>query len=90
MSHPRLSGEEAQRIAEELYATKLRNQVETADNIGKILVIDVESGDYEIDTDEIAAVHRALAKHPDAVLWTLRIGYDVVHSLGGSLTPSMP
>ena len=88
--HPRMSAEETQRRGEELYATKLRQQVETEENIGKILAIDVETGDYEIDADEIAAVHRALAKHPDAVLWAIRIGYNAVHTLGGSLTRTTP
>jgi hypothetical protein len=50
-----------------------------------VLVIDVETGAYEIDDDDIAAVHRALAKHPGAALWALRIGYDTMHTLGGSL-----
>jgi hypothetical protein len=88
MSHPILSGEEVQRRGEEIYARSLRQRVETADNIGKILVIDVDTGDYEIDDDELAAAHRALAKHPGAPLWTMRIGYDVVHTLGGSLEPT--
>jgi hypothetical protein len=86
MPHPRMSGEEAQRRGDELYAKELRQQVETGENIGKFLVIDVETGDYEIDTDELAAVHRALAKRPDAVLWEKRIGYNAAHALGGSLT----
>ncbi len=85
MAHPRFSGEEVKRRAEEIYERKLRKQLETDENIGKVLVIDVETGDYEMDADEIAAVHRALAKHPGAALWALRIGYDVMHTLGGDL-----
>jgi hypothetical protein len=83
-----MSGEEVQRRAEELYEQGIRQKVETEGNIGKLLVIDVETGDYEIDTDEIAASRRAMAKHPGAALWMLRIGYDAVHSLGGRLRPS--
>jgi hypothetical protein len=87
MSHPRLSGEEVQKRAEELYTQNIREQVETEENMGKVLVIDVETGNYEIDTDEIAAVHRALAKHPGAALWALRMGYYAMHTLGGSVRP---
>jgi len=87
MSHPRLSGDEVERRGQEIYETRLRSQVEKG-NEGKILVIDVETGEYELDRDEIAASRRALAKHPGASLWTLRIGYDAVHSLGGSLRPT--
>jgi hypothetical protein len=85
MSHPRFSAQEVKRRAEEIYARSLRQRLETDENIGKVLVIDIETGDYEMDTDEIAATHRALAKHPGAALWALRIGYDVMHALGGSL-----
>ena len=86
MAHPRFSAEEVQRRAEEIYERKLRQQLETDENIGKVLIIDVETGDYEMDTDEIAATHRALAKHPGAALWGLRIGYDAMQALGGALT----
>ena len=84
MPHPRYSGEEIEKRGQELYERSLRAQVEEG-NEGKILVIDIETGEYEIDSDEIAASRRALAKHPGAALWTLRIGYNAVHSLGGSL-----
>ena len=86
MPHLRFSAEEVQRRAEEIYERDLRKQVETSENIGKVLVIDIETGDYEMDADEIAATHRALAKHPGAALWALRIGYDAMHALGGALT----
>ena len=86
MPHLRFSAEEVQRRAEEIYERDLRKQVETGENIGKVLVIDIETGDYEMDADEIAATHRALAKHPGAALWALRIGYDAMHALGGALT----
>jgi hypothetical protein len=85
MTHARLSGEEIQRRGNEIYQQKLRKQLETDENIGKVLVIDVETGEYEMDTDEIAATHRALEKHPGAALWGIRIGYDAVHALGGAL-----
>ena len=63
----------------------LRAKLETEENTGKTFAIDIETGDYEMDADEINAVHRALAKHPGAALWTLRIGYDAMHSFGGGL-----
>lgn len=84
MGHPRFNGEEVERRGQEIYAHRLRSQLE-AGNEGKILVIDVETGDYELDADEVTASRRALAKHPGAALWTLRIGYDAVHSFGGGM-----
>ncbi len=91
MPHPRMSSEEAGRRADELYANRIRALVETDENIGKLLVIDVETGEYDIDTDinSMALWKRMLAKHPDAVLSRLRIGYPAVHSFGGfRLMPS--
>jgi hypothetical protein len=87
MPHTRLSQAEIVRRGEEIYAHTLRDKVETEDNLGKIIVIDVETGDYEIDDDGLEASHRALAKHPDAALYGLRIGYDVVEAFGGGLRP---
>jgi hypothetical protein len=85
MPHPRFSNEEIARRGEEIYAQRLRNSVETNDNLGKIIVIDIETGDYEIDEDGLAANRRALAKHPGAALYGMRIGYDAVESFGGEL-----
>ena len=72
--------------AEEFYEQKLRTQVETDDNIGKIILIDVNSGDYEIDDVSIEASRRLKARRPDAEPCGLRIGYSAAYSFGGTLT----
>jgi hypothetical protein len=87
MPHPRLSGDEIEKRGEEWYERYIRPKVE-AENRGRICVIDVETGDYEIDDTMLAASRRALAKHPDAALWALRIGYDTVYSFGGGFEPT--
>lgn len=73
------------RRARELYNNRLRDIVETPENIGKLIVMDVESGDYEIDELGIETSYRLQARHPGAVLYALRIGYNVVEALGGVL-----
>lgn len=85
MPHSRFSREEIARRGEELYEQRLRKQVETEDNIGKIIAIDIETSDYEIGNDVIATGRRLLAKHPGAATWTKRIGYNAVYTLGGTL-----
>ncbi|HLK60582.1 MAG TPA: hypothetical protein VKU00_28730 [Chthonomonadaceae bacterium] len=85
MPHPRYSGEEIDRRGEEIYES-LRAKVETEANIGKIIAIDIETGDYAIDANVIAAGRRLFAKHPDAATWTKKIGYNAVYALGGTLT----
>jgi hypothetical protein len=44
----------------------------------KQIVIDVETGDYEIDRDRLATSRLLLAKHQDAALFGARIGYNAV------------
>jgi hypothetical protein len=87
MEHPRFSGEEIARRGKELYRETLRAKVQIEENIGKIVSIDIETGDYEIDADLLKAANRLLARHPGAALWGERIGYDAVYALGaGNLT----
>jgi hypothetical protein len=88
MPHARLTNEEIDRRGQELYDRQIRAQVETPENTGKQIVIDVETGEYEIDDDGLKASRRLMAKHPDAALYGLRIGYNAVYTIGGVLTPT--
>lgn len=85
MGHSRYSGEEIGRRGQEIYEQRLRNMVETEDNIGKIISIDIETGDYAIAEDLLTAGRALQVKHPDAAIYGKRIGYNAVYSLGGSL-----
>jgi hypothetical protein len=64
-----------------------RAKIETLENIGKIIVIDTNSGDYEIAEDELglAENQRLLRRHPDAALFGLRVGYEAVYSFDGGV-----
>ena len=66
---------------------RLRPQVETPENIGKLIVLDVGSGDYEIAADNVGSAEsrRLQERHPNAPLFALRIGYNVVDVIGGAL-----
>ena len=86
MGHPRFSGEEIAQRGEALYEHTLRDTVETEDNIGKIISMDIETGDYEIGEDLLEPAFRLLAKRPEAALYGKRIGYNAVVAVGGSLT----
>jgi hypothetical protein len=44
-----LSHEEVGKLAQQLYDDGIRQKVERAENIGKMIIIDIESGDYEVD-----------------------------------------
>jgi hypothetical protein len=82
MPQPSYTPEEVARRGRELYETSIREKVE-AGNQGKVIVIDIESGDYEIDPDHLTAAERALAKNPDAVLYATRVGFRALGRIGG-------
>ena len=86
MPHSRFSNEEIDRRGQELYDKHIRSEVEQPENIGKQIVIDIETGDFEIDEDGLKASRKLMIKHREAALYGLRIGYNAVYSIGGVLT----
>ena len=79
---PRYSKEEFARRGDEIYESQVRSQFEEG-NHGKIVAIDIETGDFEVDAGEIAACDRLEARHPDAQIWMVRIGSRHVRRFGG-------
>ena len=47
---------------------------------GTFVVIDVETGDYEIDDWDVAATRRLLARRPNAVTYGVRVGHRAAYS----------
>lgn len=78
-----LSCEEVARRAKRLYESSIRQQVEVEENIGKMVIIDIETGAYEVDETGLKAARNLRAKHPYARLFGICIGYNVAASLGG-------
>ena len=65
---------------------QMRPQIETTENIGKLILFDLDSGDYEIDDEtSLDAFHRLQSRHPRSELFALRIGYETAVSFSGSL-----
>jgi hypothetical protein len=85
MPHPRFSGEEIELRREAIYAESLCSHVETEDNIGKIISIDIETGDYEFSEagDLLTGAMRLQAKYPNAAIYGKRIGFNAVLGVGG-------
>ena len=69
-------------LGEDFYAQNLRDQLEPQHN-GEFLALDVETGEYELDEDKLAAIDRARSKRYDAPLYILRVGYPTAVKLGG-------
>jgi hypothetical protein len=70
----------------EIYEQQIRQRVESG-KLGRVVAIDVDSGDFELAEDTLTASHGLLGRHPDAQIWCVRIGYPAVHHFGGRITP---
>ncbi len=77
----RHSKEELAQRGQDLYESGIREQVE-AGNKGKIVAIDIETGDFEVDETLMGATDRLFERQPDAQPWTLRIGHNAVYHFG--------
>ncbi len=78
---PRYSKEEFARRGDEIYGREILPKLKTEDN-GRFVAIDIETGDYEIDREELAATDRLFARHPDAQIWLRRIGSRYLYRFG--------
>ena len=78
----RYSKEEFARRGDTIYENDVLPQLKTEDE-GKFAAIDIESGTYEIDVDELAACDKLSARIPDAQIWLVRVGSRYLHRFGG-------
>ena len=80
-----LSSEEVANRAKELYENGIREQVETEENIGKMVIIDIETGEYAIDKTGRESANYLRNKNRFARLFGIRIGYKVAASFSGEM-----
>ena len=80
-TRPRYSKEEFARRGDAMYEGDIRPVVEEG-NEGEFVAIDIETGAYEVDVDELAASDRLQARVPDAQVWLKRIGSRYVRRFG--------
>ncbi len=78
---PRYSMEEFARRGDEIYERDIRPLVETMHK-GEIVAIDIETGDWELDPDEMTASRRLRGRRPEAQTWVVRVGYPYVRQYG--------
>lgn len=81
MPRPVISSEEISERGQALFEQKIRPTLPPSTR-GKFLVLDIETGEYEIDRNDLAALKRLRSKHPGAPLFVLRIGYPSAYRLG--------
>jgi len=79
---PLFSKEEFAQRGQAIYDRYIHPKVE-ADDHGKFVAIDIESGAYEIDGDDFLATERLLVHHPHAQIWLMRVGERAAYRIGG-------
>jgi hypothetical protein len=67
--------------ADATYERYVKPNVSTGD-AGKFVALDVSTGKYAIDADELAAEDRLLSVAPQASVWLTRVGSRSAHRLG--------
>ncbi|MGH7169853.1 MAG: hypothetical protein ACRELG_06225 [Gemmataceae bacterium] len=81
-SKRRYSKEEFARRGDAIYEKQIRPQLKASDE-EKFAAIDIESGEFAIDAEELKACRKLRKRIPDAQIWMVRVGYPYVHRIGG-------
>lgn len=81
MSYINHTPNEVELRGEAIYKRQIRDKVEPKHK-GKFLVIDIETGEYEMADDDLVATKRLLVKYPKAVVYGVRIGFPSAYRIG--------
>lgn len=81
MTTPKYSIDEVCDRGERIYAEQIKPLVEPQEN-GKFIVIDIESGDYELADDGMDASRRLRERRPQSVRFGAKVGYPAAFNLG--------
>jgi hypothetical protein len=86
---PKYSKQEHSRRGEEIYDRNIRPTAENAHR-GQFIAIDIDSGAFEIDPDELMSCNRLLARLPDAQIWLKKVGSPHVRHFGPRARSTAP
>jgi hypothetical protein len=78
----RYSKEEFARRGAALVKSKVRPRLTEADK-DKFVAIDIETGEYELDKDEMKAVARLRKRLPDPQIWLVHVSTGYLYRFGG-------
>lgn len=67
-----------------IYNEKIRHIVEAdPSQKGRVVVIDIYTGEYEIDDNDWVVLRRLLDRCPDVYIWAERVGYPALYEFRG-------
>ena len=78
---PRYSKEEFHRRGEAIFEREIQQTLKGA-NKNDFVLIDIETGAFEVDPDELVAAKRLDARVPDAQVWMRRVGSPYARKFG--------
>ena len=81
MSIDRNDIEEMAERGRKLYEERIKALIEPG-HYGKFVVIDLETGDYEIDKRHISAIKKLRQRHPGALTYGTRVGFSSAYRSG--------
>ena len=85
---PDLTPVEISALGKMIYRKNIRPLM-TEDDIGKYVIVDVYSGEYEIDERDLSATRRLKKRLPDARTHAVRVGYSAAYFLGWHEEPQL-
>lgn len=69
-------------LGEAIYRERIQPKLDPIEK-GSFVVIDVETGDYEVDEGDAAATRRLLQRRPAAVTYGVRVAHRAAYSHAG-------
>ncbi len=84
MAQVTYTADEAAQLAKEIYARDIRPKLMPQDK-GKFLVLDILTGEYEVDPDDLAASERLRTRVPNGRYFGFRVGYRTAYTLAGTM-----
>ena len=75
-----LTKEEIVQRGQEIYEREIQSLVE-ADNKGRVVAIDVRTGEFEVAVDAITSARQLRLRQPEAIIFVQRVGYSSLHRI---------
>ncbi|MCJ8280557.1 MAG: hypothetical protein MJK14_11800 [Rivularia sp. ALOHA_DT_140] len=80
---PQYNKQEFARLGDEIYQRDIYPQLQSSSQ-GQIVAIDITTGGWEINDDEISACSRLEKRYPNAQIWIVKVGSGFVRRFGAS------
>jgi hypothetical protein len=79
-TEPHRSPVEIARLGAEVFDRRVRPALRPEDD-NKFVAIDIDTGDYELDEDDYAAVTRLRTRRPSGEIWLGRVGQPAAYRM---------